>query len=182
MLAFNQPTFADTIQKEWIISNGIGGYASSTIIGTNTRRYHGLLVASLNPPTQRQVMVSKIEESIILQGDHRIDLASNNYKGTIHPTGFQYLNNFERNPLPRMVFQTENHTIAKTIFMVHGSNTTIVEYENMGNTACQLNLMPLFADRDYHSLFHENPDFESQLKNAIAGRSSAVGYKKSVWV
>ena len=54
----------NALTKEWIITNGIGGYASSTIIGTNTRRYHGLLIAALNPPTERKLMVCKVEETI----------------------------------------------------------------------------------------------------------------------
>ena len=55
------------LQKEWIITNGIGGYASSTIIGANTRRYHGLLVAPLNPPARRTLILSKLDESVEIE-------------------------------------------------------------------------------------------------------------------
>lgn len=160
MLTFNKPTFEETSQKEWLLTNGIGGYASGTISGANTRRYHGLLVASLNPPTQRQVLVSKIEESITLKRDTCVEFSSNRYTGAIHPQGFQYIKSFERSPLPRTVYQIGGNLVAKTIFMVHGSNTTVVEYENLGKSSYQLKLTPFFADRDYHSLFHENPKFD----------------------
>ena len=79
MLEFNNPAFEETISKEWIVTNGIGGYASSSINGANTRRYHGLLVASLNPPTQRPVLVPTIEECISLQRDTYIEFSSNRY-------------------------------------------------------------------------------------------------------
>ena len=101
MLTFQNPSFEATISKEWLFTNGIGGYASSTIIGANSRRYHGLLVASLNPPTQRQVLVSKIEESISIQRHTNIEFSTNQYPGVVHPQGYQYLTSFERLPLPR---------------------------------------------------------------------------------
>ena len=160
MLTFQNPSFDSTITKEWLVTNGIGGYASSTILGANTRRYHGLLVASLNPPTQRQVLVSKIEESISIKRDTNIEFSTNQYPGVIHPQGYQYLKSFERLPLPRAIFQIGDQQVAKTIFMVAGSNTTIVEYENISEAAFQLNLLPFFVDRDYHSLFREDGKYD----------------------
>ena len=160
MLTFQNPSFEATVSKEWLFTNGIGGYASSTIIGANTRRYHGLLVASLNPPTQRQVLVSKIEESISIQRNTNIEFSTNQYPGVIHPQGYQYLTSFERLPLPKMTFQIGDQQVAKTVFMVQDSNTTIVEYENIGQGTYQLNLLPFFVNRDYHSLFFENRAYD----------------------
>jgi len=167
MLTFQNPSFEATISKEWLYTNGIGGYASSTIIGANSRRYHGLLVASLNPPTQRQVLVSKIEESISIQRATNIEFSTNQYPGVVHPQGYQYLTNFERSPLPRMIFQIGNQQVAKTVFMVQDSNTTIVEYENIGQATYQLNLLPFFVDRDYHGLFSENRDYDYYYEQDI---------------
>jgi len=159
MLKFNIDNSEETLAKEWLVTNGIGGYASGTIAGANTRRYHGLLVASLNPPVQRQVLVTKIEESVISTDGSKHDLSSNYFPGVIHPDGYHHIESFERNPLPATVFEVKGYRIKKTIFMVHGSNTTIVEYENMGKKASKLSLNPFYVYRDYHSLYHENDDF-----------------------
>ena len=104
MLSFDQPEFTEVSDREWIVTNGIGGYASSSICGANTRRYHGLLVASFNPPTDRHVLVSKLEE-IIRYDDKEFSISSNTYPGVIHPQGFHSLTSFERNPFPLSVFQ-----------------------------------------------------------------------------
>ena len=160
MLKFNNPSFEETSNKEWLITNGIGGYASSSIIGTNTRRYHGLLIAAFNPPTQRQVLVSKIEEGISLQRDSCVEFSTNQYPKTIHPTGYQYLKKFERAPLPRSIFQIGQQQIAKTTYMLYGSNTTIVEYENIGTGTFKLNLRPLFSNRSYHGLYFEDASYD----------------------
>ncbi len=148
----------NTLSAEWIVTNGIGGYASSTVSGANTRRYHGLLVAALNPPVERKVMVSKVEETIVTD-DGNFELGSNFYPGVIHPEGYKTIESFERNPLPRTVFYKRGHRLSKTIFMVQGSNTTVVEYENAGTGKTKLQLTPMFLYRDYHSLYHEDDSF-----------------------
>jgi len=179
MLTFQNPSFESTISKEWLVTNGIGGYASSTITGANTRRYHGLLVASLNPPTQRQVLVSKIEESIAIQRETNIEFSTNQYPDVIHPQGYQYLKSFERSPLPRTIFQIGDQQVAKTIFMVEGSNTTVVEYENISKATYQLNLLPFFVDRDYHGLFQEKEqyDYYYEAQNNVLKIHSHYGTK-----
>ena len=156
MLTFDQPDFKDLSSREWLVTNGIGGYASSSLCGANTRRYHGLLVASFHPPTDRRVLVSKIEEQIEAD-DGYFSLSSNVYPGVIHPQGYQWITSFTRDPLPRTVFQNENLAIAKTVFMRQGSNTTVVEYQNTGQRKFQLQLNPLLVYRDYHHLSHESP-------------------------
>jgi len=153
------PNYEKLASKEWLITNGLGGYASSTVMGANTRRYHGLLVAAFNPPTDRRVLVSKIEEIVHLQGE-TYSLSTNRFPGVIHPQGFQFLQSFERVPLPKATFAIKEEVIIhKTVFMPHGKNATIIEYENAGNEAIALELNPLFVHRDYHSLFSENEYF-----------------------
>ncbi len=166
MLAYKntQPDFPELASKEWLVTNGIGGYASSTAAGANTRRYHGLLVASLNPPTERTVMVSKIEECIVFNRDCAFGLSSNQYPGVVHPQGYQYFKFFERKPLPRMKFEAQGNHLLKTVYMVHGSNTTVVEYENTGDTTFKLRLTPLFVYRDYHSLQQEDSFLDYWMK------------------
>ena len=143
---------------EWIVTNGIGGYASSTICGLNSRRYHGLLVASLSPPTERKVILSNIEEKVkTVQGS--FEISTNQYPGTIHPQGFIFLKSFNRTPLPESVFEGEYFSLKKTVFMPYGHNSTVIEYQNTGHTSFFLELTPLFVYRDYHHLFHKTDEF-----------------------
>jgi len=142
---------------EWLETNGLGGFASSTITGANTRRYHGLLVAATKPPVGRLVMLSKLEETLVVDGS-RYDLSVNLYPGALHPRGYEYLREFRLDPFPIAVYEAGGITIEKRVFQVHGENTTVVEYEWTGGSAreCLLELRPLIAFRDYHSTTHAN--------------------------
>ena len=155
MYSLLNTNFDDLAGREWLITNGLGGYASSTLTGANSRRYHGLLVAAQNPPTDRQVLVSKVEETLLTE-QGPVALASNRYGEFVHPQGWQYLTSFERLPLPTWVFQVGENSLSKTVFMVQTANTTVVAYKNLGKTAITIQLMPLFVQRDYHSLFHQS--------------------------
>jgi predicted glycogen debranching enzyme len=159
MLKFNSPSFGELSSKEWLLTNGLGGYASSSLSGANTRRYHGLLVAALNPPTGRTVMVSKVEETLVSPENGEVELSSNRYPGVVHPQGFQFLKSFERLPAPAFFYETNGCNLVKRIVMPQGSNTTVVAYENAGKTTFRLRLKPMFVHRDYHSLFSENGNF-----------------------
>lgn len=159
MLTFDKSSFENLTGREWLVTNGIGGYASSTLCGANTRRYHGLLVAAFNPPADRRALVSGIEEKLTT-GETSVELSSHAFPGVVHPQGYQYLESFERRPLPRAVFSTGEARVAKTVLMVHGSNTTIVEYENVGQAPFDLELTPLYVFRDYHSLFRATGHFD----------------------
>ena len=139
--------------KEYIIANGIGGYSSSSLCGLNTRRYHGLLVASLNPPVERFVVVSKIEESILTEADGLINLSTNQYPGIFYPTGYMHQHSFINAPLPAFSFHISKAVqLEKTICMVQGTNTVIVKYKNTGKYRFTLQLNPFYVLRDYHSL------------------------------
>jgi predicted glycogen debranching enzyme len=145
--------------KEWLLTNGLGGYSSSTITGMNTRRYHGLLVAATTPPVGRTVLLSKLEETLVVDGE-RLDLSTNLYGGdTVHPHGYQYLHEFSLDPFPVFTFASPHFTITKSIFMVQGESTIVVEYVLApGSDAHEISLevRPLIAFRDYHSTTHEN--------------------------
>src|SRR5581483_12158162 len=110
----------------WLETNGLGGYASSTIIGLNTRRYHGLLVAATEPPVGRCVLLSKLEETLIID-DRRFDLSANRYPGVVHPRGFHYLKQFRLDPFPVSSFEIEGVQLEKTVFMVQGENSTVIQ-------------------------------------------------------
>ena len=146
------------LKKEWIITNGIGGYCSSTIIGANTRKYHGLLVAPLYSPARRNLILSKIDESIILDG-RKYDLYTNVCKNYISQ-GFQYLESFQKEMLPVFKYKIENTEITKTICMQYGRNTVIVYYKiRNGNSKAKLQLAPILNFRDFHSM-NTNHNFD----------------------
>lgn len=148
------------LQLEWLETNGIGGFASSSIVGLNTRRYHGLLIAATKPPVGRMVLLSKLEETLII-GDERYDLSANQYPGVVHPQGYRYLREFRLDPFPTFMYEVNGIEIEKHVFMVHGENTTVIEYglRTVGGAVpskCVLELRPLIAFRDYHSTTHRN--------------------------
>jgi predicted glycogen debranching enzyme len=140
---------------EWLETNGLGGFSSSTITGLNTRRYHGLLTAATRPPVGRFVLLSKMEETLLI-GNQRYGLSSNQYPGAVYPQGHRYLREFRLDPFPTFVYQVEGIEVEKRVFMIHGENTTAIEYELSGAPACLLELRPLIAFRDYHGTTHHN--------------------------
>ena len=108
-MKYNISKLEDGIKKEWIITNGIGGFASSTIIGANTRRYHGLLVAALTPPARRHLILSKVDESIVLD-DKKYDLYTNVCKNYISD-GYKYLESFEKDYVPIFTYKVNDSTV-----------------------------------------------------------------------
>ena len=144
------------IQKEWIVTNGLGGYASSTVIGANSRTYHGLLVAALNPPVDRTVMLSSLDEEVEVEGVlHR--LAIHKYPNTVYPKGFEYLKKFKLDPFPTTVHQIRDVKIKKHIFMVHEKNTTIIRYKVTCDTEnVILRLHPFINMRNFHHTTRSN--------------------------
>jgi predicted glycogen debranching enzyme len=158
MIIFDHATCRDLStakHREWIETNGIGGYASSTIVGLNTRRYHGLLVAATRPPLGRMVLLSKMEETIII-GGHRYELSTNRYPGAIYPAGYELLKEFRLDPFPTFVYELEGVEIEKRVFLVYGHNAVVIEYDFRGldrglHTGVSFELRPLIAFRDYHS-------------------------------
>jgi predicted glycogen debranching enzyme len=164
MIQFKQETCGDleaALRREWLETNGLGGFASSTIIGLNTRRYHGLLVAATKP-VGRLVLLSKLEETLVIDGK-RFDLSANRYRGVVHPQGFQYLKKFRLGPFPVFTYEVAGIEIEKSVFMIHGENSTVILYvlkkENNRRESAKnvgLEIRPLIAFRDYHATTHEN--------------------------
>ncbi|HZQ69173.1 MAG TPA: amylo-alpha-1,6-glucosidase [Terriglobales bacterium] len=153
------------VQREWLETNGIGGFASATISGCNTRRYHGLLVAATKPPVGRYVLLSKVEETLIIDGK-TFELGTNRYPGVVHPQGFSLLQQFRLDPFPVFTFSADGIELEKSVFMVQGENTTVVQYRILTPNArqIQLEVRPLIAFRDYHSLTHENGAINSNIE------------------
>ena len=171
MIRIDQSTCQDLDQArklEWLETNGLGGFSSSSIVGLNTRRYHGLLTAATKPPVGRLVLLSKIEETLVIDGNP-YDFSANQYPGAVHPQGHLYLKEFRLDPFPTFVYDVEGVEIEKRVFMVHGENTTVVEYNihSPGNASdCVLELRPLIAFRDYHGTTHQNGSLNPTVRSA----------------
>jgi len=155
------------LRREWLETDGLGGFACGTIAGANTRRYHGLLTAALNPPGGRMLLLSKLEETLII-GDRRIDLSTNEYAGAIHPEGYLLLSNFRLDPFPTWTFEVDGVQLEKSVFMPHDSNSVQVEYKFMQSPPGidpVLELRPLIAFRDYHATTHENGALNAAIES-----------------
>jgi predicted glycogen debranching enzyme len=165
--------------REWLDTNGTGAFASSTITGLNTRRYHGLLVAATKPPLGRVLLLSKLEETLVV-GSRRFDLSANRYTGAIHPQGYQHLKEFRLDPFPVFIYECEGIEIEKRVFMIYGENSTVIQYEVRGagdkRGECFLEARPLIAFRDYHSTTHENSSLEPHVASE-AGLTRVAPYE-----
>ena len=160
----------ELIEKEWIITNGIGGYSSSTVIGMNTRKYHGLLVAPLTPPARRFLILSKIDESIEIKGK-KYDLYSNMCKNYISE-GYKYLEEFEKDYIPIFTYKVKDIVIKKIICMEHGRNTVCVLYkiQNNGENA-KFTLTPIINFRDFHTV---TINHEFQVKQNVNNKKVKI--------
>jgi len=172
MIQFNKEICGNldaALRREWLETNGRGGFAGSTIAGLNTRRYHGLLVAATKPPVGRVVLLSKMEETLFIDGQP-FDLSANRYPGVIHPQGFRHLKQFRLDPFPVFTYEIEGIEIEKVVFMIYGENSTAVQYELKNNSHpelpknLRLEVRPLIAFRDYHSTTHENGSINSAVE------------------
>ena len=148
--------FKEAIRHEWLETNGLGGWASSSIIGCNTRRYHGLLVAALPDRIERMALVSKLEETITVNNE-QFELGVNNYGGVIHPDGNQHQVFFTKDFFPEFIYHVGGVMLKKTIAMVHGENTTLIIYSVLdAQQPFSLELVPLLSVRRYHGLIRAN--------------------------
>jgi predicted glycogen debranching enzyme len=147
--------FEASLEREWLCVNHLGGYAASTVLGLNTRKYHGLLVAAMAPPVRRMVILSRVEETVLRDGWSH-PLSSNEYPGVIHPGGHQYLKAFDADPFPRWAYQGEGWTIEKQLRLLRGENTLCLSYVLLASDRpLQLQLNPLFALRGIHELMYQ---------------------------
>jgi predicted glycogen debranching enzyme len=153
----------DALDREWLVTNGLGGFASGSLAGATTRRYHGLLVAALRPPVARTVIVTKVDEDVTLADGRTFALGTNEFSdGTISPSGYQYL---DRCAMEGSVFLARYRldgdlTLEKRVWMEHGRNTTYVQYA-LGEAPgapepVELRITPFCVTRDYHA--HEQGD------------------------
>ena len=141
----------EAIKKEWLITNGIGGYASSTIIGANTRKYHGLLIAPLTPPASRYLILSKLDESIQIENE-QYNLYTNIGENYISQ-GFKYQTSFENENFPTFEYEVKGIKITKQVCLVQGKNIVGVYYKiKNANQNAKLTIAPIVNFRDFHTM------------------------------
>jgi predicted glycogen debranching enzyme len=142
--------------REWIVTNGIGGFASGTVAGCETRRYHGLLLAALRPPVGRMQLVTGLDE-IVRYGGAEYSLATHQWAGgVVDPKGFLNIESFRLDGMmPVWTYALADALLEKRVWMRHGANTTYVEYTMVrGSSGVDLDLKALVNYRDFHGSTH----------------------------
>lgn len=145
------------LSLEWLETNGRGGFASGTIAGAHTRRYHALLLTARKPPSERFVLINHLEEWIKIN-DQGIPLSTNLYPGAVHPIGYQHCTGFSSEPWPTWTFDCHGASLRREIVMVHGRDLVIVRWTVLGKKKIRatLRVRPKLTGRDYHATHHEN--------------------------
>ncbi|MCY3896708.1 MAG: glycogen debranching enzyme N-terminal domain-containing protein [Chloroflexi bacterium] len=152
------------LDREWLVTNGLGGFASGTLAGTATRRYHGLLVAADPPPNARWVLVSGADEFIQCGNDPEVPLSTQEYEGgVLHPRGYAHVSAFAvRGQRPCWRFDTNVGEIEKTIWMERGRSRTFVRYTNHARRNLSVRVRPFVTLRWFHALRRgDDPAFEA---------------------
>jgi predicted glycogen debranching enzyme len=157
-------------QREWLVTNGIGGFASGTVSGNLTRRYHGLLVAALHPPVDRMQLVAKLDE-IAHYDAPDYALGTNRWaSGAIEPQGYVHIESFRLDgTTPVWRFAIGDALLEKRVWLTHGENTTYVQYTMLrGSQSIELELKTLINYRDFHSNTHAG-DWQMKIDAVKSG-------------
>lgn len=178
------------LDKEWLLTNGTGAFASSSILGCNTRRYHSLLCAAILPPVGRVATVSRIGEIFRLDGsDEMLETSVNQFPTSVHPPGYKYLTHFELDDVARWHFDVAGVRVVKELQLVWQRNVSLVRYEiDPGKHKVQLDLLPFIALRDFHSLRRGKTNFSVRVegntcivhddKNQVHARCSTGSFER----
>ena len=167
------------LTQEWIITNGIGGFSSQTVLGINTRKYHGLLVAPLLPPARRFVILSKIDESITFEDGTEEIIYSNMCKNYISE-GYKNLKSFEKVYTPKFTYKVNGVVIEKSIAMIHGKNIVTIFYKINSDKDITIKLAPVMNFRDFHQMssgaefdVSQRIDKENKIRIVVNNENSA---------
>ncbi len=157
-------------EREWLVTNGLGGYASGTIAGVLTRRYHGLLVAALKPPLGRTLLLAKLDETVACNGDSYPLFANRWASGVVDPPGFHYLECFHlEGTIPVWTFGLAEGLLEKRVWLQAGANTTYIRYDySRGSRPLVLTLKAMVNYRDYHGSTHAG-DWQMQISPVAHG-------------
>jgi glycogen debranching enzyme len=181
------------LRREWIVTNGLGGYASGTVAGINTRRYHGVLVAAATPPVGRTMLVAGLSDWAILEGrrelhggrpliGRRYPLCTHEYgDGTVDPGGYRYIEAFALDGmLPVWTYAFEDTLVEKRVWMAEGGSTTYVSYRLVRGGLVTLRIIPLVTRRDFHRLRSGadwRPDIDADGSSVTIRADGAAPYR-----
>jgi predicted glycogen debranching enzyme len=167
------------LRREWLVTNGLGSYASGTVAGPATRRYHGLLVAALEPPVERTVLVAGTVEWLV-DGERRIPLSTHEYgDGTIDPAGYRHLESFALDgALPVWRYAAGEVLVERRVWMPHGEQATWLTYRLVrGQRPVRVEVSPLVVDRSFHSLATAREPRVTNGTDAGAGPIIAIRWR-----
>jgi len=156
--------------REWLVTNGIGGYATGTVAGLLTRRYHGLLVAALRPPLDRTLLLTKLEETVTYDTRSHSLYTNRWVDNIVSPTGYRHIEYFAlEGTTPLWRFAVADALLEKRVWMQQGANTTYVQYTlTRASLPLQLNLRALVNYRDYHGSTQSN-DWQMSIEAVTSG-------------
>ncbi len=169
------------LKTEWLVTNGLGGYASSTVLGVNTRKYHGLLVAALNPPVDRHVILAKVDENIQL-GEQHFSLGANESTHGLQPGHAVFPNDFALAPLPTCTYKIgERFRLKKTVFMPYEKNASVIMYEAKNNSdeEARIFVSPFVNFRNFHLVARKGQvqwDFSPKKSNQLLIMQPSTGF------
>ncbi len=151
------------LSLEWLETNGRGGYASGTVAGANTRRYHALLLVARHPPVDRVVLVNHVEE-FVESGGRTIPLSTNLYSGVVHPEGYQYCEEFSGDPWPTWRYAGHGIRLVRELLCPLGRDLVILRWRLLGELSSPLVLRvrPMLSGRDFHATQRENAGVRSE--------------------
>src|SRR5690242_1500102 len=155
------------LSLEWLETNGRSGFASGTVAGANTRRYHALLLTAPQPGTNRYVLVNHVEEWLSFD-DGAWSLSTNLYPGAVHPDGYIHCSGFSSLPWPTWTFAHNNARVRREILCIRGRDLVIIRWKLMGSKSdsVALRVRPMLTGRDYHAIHHENEQLSTQAINS----------------
>ena len=156
--------FSIAVEKEWILSNEKGSFASSTILLANTRKYHGILTAKLPGIDNRIVLFPNCDEEVEIAG-HIHQIATHKYKDTVFPRGFAFMENFHiRDERAVFIYLIDNIRLKKEIFIMKDANTVVIKYTQLTpNGHIKLTIRPFIAFREAEHLIREMPAFDPEI-------------------
>ncbi|MBA3994734.1 MAG: hypothetical protein C0469_14545 [Cyanobacteria bacterium DS2.3.42] len=160
-------SLAERSDLEWLSTNGLGSYASQSIAQANTRRYHGLFVAALEPPVRRHVLLARLDEVVETADGTRIDLSTAYWQGgAVSPHGYERLRAFSNLPVPTWLYELPGGVLIKQITMVYGEQRVVIGYSWLPDEGTATNLVlktaVLANFRDFHSETHGDSNWRFQ--------------------
>lgn len=142
-------------RREWVLADGLGGWAASTVLGLHTRGAHGLLAVASPSAAAPMLLLARVEEALSFDGA-RHELGANDYGGVLHPRGHEIADSFLLDPLPTLTWEVADRRLSRTVARIHGEPGVVLAYQYEGPDAAALEVRPLLAYREVDARQREN--------------------------